>query len=307
MEEQTVEVKAEQGLDGRRIALFCVLAFVISGSAALYIALNGGLDRLPKVQTVLILALWYMPGPALAHLLTRLITREGWHGLWLRPYFRQAWPQWLIVWFLPGLLIIAGGGLYFAFFPQYFDPALGPLQAIADQAAAAGTPLPFGVQMLLLVQVVQGLLLSPVLNAIFTLGEEFGWRAYLLPKLMVLGWRRASLLTGVIWGLWHWPILAMGYNYGLAYAGAPWLGMLLFVWFTTIFGVMIGWLTLRGKSVWPAVIGHGALNGIAALPGFFIQGSPNPLLGPLPMGLIASIPMALVAFWCWWNPPPTRR
>jgi hypothetical protein len=114
------------------------------------------------------------------------------------------------------------------------------------------------------------------------------------------------ILMGVIWGLWHWPILALGYNYGFEYSGAPWLGMLVFIWFTTTFGTILGWLTIRGGSVWPAVIGHGALNGIAALPALFILGEPNPLLGPLAHGLIAGIPMSLVAAWMWWNPPTER-
>jgi membrane protease YdiL (CAAX protease family) len=36
-------------------------------------------------------------------------------------------------------------------------------------------------------------------------GEEYGWRGYLLPKLLPLGELRASLLVGVIWGVWHFP------------------------------------------------------------------------------------------------------
>lgn len=306
-ENEVVEVK-DFGVDWRRVAIFCCFAFLISGSAAIYIAFRGGLASLEGLETILVLALWYMPGPAFANILTRLVTREGWGNLWLRPRFRSGWPFWLIAWFLPALAVIAGGILFFLIFPQYFDPTLGAVRELLDQAAAtAGTPLPFGPEMLIVIQVIQGLLLAPVLNAIPTLGEEFGWRAYLQPKLMVLGWRPAMLLMGVIWGLWHWPILALGYNYGFDYAGAPWLGMLAFVWFTTTFGTVLGWLTIRGSSVWPAVIGHGALNGIAALPALFVQGEPNPLLGPIAHGLIAGIPMALVAAWMWWKPPIQRE
>jgi membrane protease YdiL (CAAX protease family) len=288
--------------DWRRIAIFFLLAFAISGSAALYIALNGGLAALAG-QATLILAAWYMPGPAVAHLLTRWITREGWGDLWLRPHFRRGWRAWVAAWFLPALLVMIGAVVYFLIFPQYFDRTFAPLRTIMERAAAAGTPLPFSLEALLLIQVVQGVVLAPVLNAIPTLGEEFGWRAYLQPKLMALGWRRALILTGVIWGVWHWPIIALGYNYGLNYAGAPWLGMLAFVWFTTLFGIILGWLTLRGGSVWPAVIGHGALNGMAALPGLFVQGQPNPLLGPFVHGLIAGLPVLLVAVWMLWTPP----
>jgi membrane protease YdiL (CAAX protease family) len=294
----------DQRVDWRRVIIFCLLAFVISGSAALYIALNGGLQSLAGLQGVLVLALWYMPGPALANLLTRVITREGWGGLWLRPNFRRGWSAWLVAWFLPGIVVIGGAALYFAVFPQHYDANLTTARQLLERAAVAGGALPFGPEVLILIQVVQAVLLSPLVNALPTLGEEFGWRAYLQQKLMPLGWQPAMLLMGVIWGVWHWPLIAMGYNFGLEYASAPLGGMLVFAWFTTTFGIVLGWLTLRGGSVWPAVIGHGAFNGIAALPGLFVQGEPNPLLGPLAFGLLAGVPMTLVALWLWLRGAP---
>jgi uncharacterized protein len=69
------------------------------------------------------------------------------------------------------------------------------------------------------------------------------------------------------------------------------------VWFTLVTGVFLGWVTLRGGSVWPAVIGHAAINGISGLALLFTQGEPNPLLGPLPVGLIGSAGWAALALW----------
>jgi len=62
-----------------------------------------------------------------------------------------------------------------------------------------------------------------------------------------------------------------------------------------ILGSFLGWATLRGGSVWPAVIGHGAFNGIAGIYVFFTQGTPNTLLGPSAVGLIGSWGIAVVA------------
>jgi len=130
-------------------------------------------------------------------------------------------------------------------------------------------------------------LTSFVLTIIPGFGEEFGWRAYLLPKLMPLGGRRAVLLSGVIWGVWHWPVIAMGHNYGLDYPGYPWLGMLLMVLVCIGLGSFLSWVTLRAGSVWPAVIGHAAINGISALGTLALKpGAGNVLLGPLPVGII---------------------
>src|SRR4030042_5224477 len=108
------------------------------------------------------------------------------------------------------------------------------------------------------------------------------------------GRRRAVLLLGLIWGMWHWPVISMGHNYGLDYPGAPWLGMGAMVWFTLVIGVFLGWVPLRGGSVWPAVIGHAAINGITGIGAIFVRGNPNPLLGPLPVGVIGSLGFALL-------------
>jgi membrane protease YdiL (CAAX protease family) len=237
--------------------------------------------------------------------LTRLITHEGWQETGLVPGLRRGWPYWLIGWFAPGILTLVGLVIYFLLFPAYYDASLGVVKKLlasqAGQAAATVSPW-----LIVISQTVTAMLIAPLLNAIPTLGEEFGWRAYLQPKLMPLGGRKAILLVGVIWGVWHWPVIAMGHNYGLNYPGVPWTGFLMMVWFTLVTGTLLGWVTLRARSVWPAVIGHGALNGIAALGALFVKGQPNPLLGPMPVGLVGSIGFAAVALAIFLSPGALR-
>ena len=139
------------------------------------------------------------------------------------------------------------------------------------------------------------MLISPLLNTIPTFGEEFGWRGYLLPKLMPIGERKAVLLVGLIWGVWHWPVILMGHNYGLDYFGAPFLGPLAMVWFTLSLSVIFGWLTAKSGSVWPAVIAHGAVNGLAGIGILFVCLNPDPLLGPTPAGVIGGLGLTLCA------------
>jgi uncharacterized protein len=307
-------------VDTRRILIFCGLAFGIAWAVGLVVFLTGGMAHSPTLVpgtpftlAVVLVAVGYMWAPALANILTRRLTGEGWRDTHLRPQLRLGWRWWAVGWIAPSVLTLAGAALFFVVFPDTFDPSLGSLRALLDRALH-GRPLPFGVWVIALMQVVQAVLIGPVVNGLFTFGEEFGWRGYLQPKLMPLGGRKAMLLVGVIWGAWHWPVIAMGHNYGLQYAGAPWLGMLMMVWLTIVLGIFLGWLTLRGGSVWPAVIGHGAINAIAGIGMVAVRAadsaagslagmnalaatprSYNPLLGPTAAGLIGSCGFALVA------------
>ena len=79
MESNTVEWK--------RIGLFITFAFGIAWVVALVLYLTGGL--VANTYTLVLLSVGYMGAPACAHILTRLVTREGWQGLFLRPNFKQ--------------------------------------------------------------------------------------------------------------------------------------------------------------------------------------------------------------------------
>ena len=172
---------------------------------------------------------------------------------------------------------------------------------MAQAAQQTGKPIPLSPQLFLIVQIFQAILIAPIFNSIATFGEEFGWRAYLLDKFMPLGGRKAMLIMGVIWGIWHWPFIYMGYEYGFDYPGSPWLGPIVFLWFTFIVGTFLAWLTLKSKSVWPAVIAHAALNGMAPIALLLVKGEPNLLLGPAAVGFIASLPFAILALILLWR------
>jgi membrane protease YdiL (CAAX protease family) len=291
-----MELAMDKQPDTRRIIIFLGFAFGIAWITGLIIYLTGGIANSPQIVpgislALVLMATIYMWAPALGNIFTRLITHEGWKDLGLRPHFKKGWPYWLAGWFLPAVMTLAGAVLFFAVFPQYFDASLSLVhkQTAAVPALSALSPWLF-----VLLQLVAGVLIAPIANSLATFGEEFGWRGYLLPKLMPLGGHKAMLLIGLIWGVWHWPVIFMGYEYGFKYPGYPWAGPLLFIWITFGLGTFLGWLTLRSKSIWPAVIGHAAINGIAGAAILVKTGQPNPLLGPLPVGIIGSLGFALV-------------
>lgn len=68
----------------------------------------------------------------------------------------------------------------------------------------------------------------------------------------------------------------------------------MFIWFTFIAGVFLAWVTLRGGSVWPAVIGHAAINGLAGLSFLFVRGTPNPIIGPFIQGVVGGLGFTLL-------------
>ncbi len=288
-------------INKQRILIFLAFAFGISWATALAIFLTGGLQNSPTLNfagaqislAIILLATAYMFGPAIANIITRVLTKENKTSLLLQPDFGdKRWQYYLAAWFFPGLLTIAGLILFFGLFPQYFDPELSTLTAMLDKAGESATINPWFVAVL---QTLQAILLSPLLNALSTFGEEFGWRGYLQSKLLPIGRRKAVLVTGLIWGMWHWPIILMGHNYGSDYFGAPFFGPLAMVWFTLALSVIFGWMTIKARSVWPAVIAHGALNGIASLGLIFAQGNPDPLLGPAPTGIIGGLGLTFTA------------
>ena len=102
------------------------------------------------------------------------------------------------------------------------------------------------------------------------LGEEIGWRGFLAPRLVGhLGFTAGSLLTGAIWALWHMPLLLFAdYN-----SGNPWwFALPCFCVLTIALSVVMTWLRLVSRSVWPCAILHASHN-------LFIQGFFTPLTG----------------------------
>jgi membrane protease YdiL (CAAX protease family) len=99
-------------------------------------------------------------------------------------------------------------------------------------------------------------IIGPLLGLIITFGEEYGWRGYLQSELIHLGRIRGVGLLGIIWGIWHWPVIWMGYNY----PGQPALGSLLMVVFTVLLAYFLAYAVFKSKGVWTAAYLHGLFN-----------------------------------------------
>jgi membrane protease YdiL (CAAX protease family) len=224
--------------------------------------------------------------PVVATVLTRAITKDK-SPWYLKTNFRKHWKTYLFAAFLPDVAIFLGGLLYFLLFPQDLDLGAHNLIARYSQYGAPET-INFTVQTVILIGIAF-IFISPLVLPvhIFALGEEIGWRGYLLPILLkVTSQRKAVLLHGLLWGLAHAPLIYFGFNYGLEYSGAPWSGILMMVLVCIVLGTWLAYVTIQAESILPAVILHGASNVIGEMAAFVSFMSISPLLGPTPTGIV---------------------
>lgn len=211
---------------------------------------------------------------------------------------------WLAAWFGPAVFTVLAALLYFAVFSSRLDLSGSWLvTAYGGEMDAETLRSQLGVSSLsyMLETGLLAITLAPPINMLFAVGEEAGWRGYMMPQLKErFGLLNGRLLGGVIWGVWHWPIMLLtGYEYGTNYLGAPVLGLV--VWCVVCFALntLLDWLYEKTGCIWVSAIAHGAFNAVAAL--FTVLTYPADayynVLGPTPIGLIGMLPMLAAAVW----------
>lgn len=214
--------------DTGKAGLFTVIAIGLGGVLAIVPGMSGFL---------------YMMTPALAVLVMMLaVTRDG--------YSRQGWAKlglhklglrgWIPAVLIPIIPLSLGYGIVWAL-------GLVTLDVPADFQGFAWKSVP----LILLFALAKSTLME-------SLGEELGWRGYLLPRLLGLGERKATLLNGIIHGIWHFPILLLSSEY---HDGEKlWIVLPFTVLSTMFLAPVISMLRLRTGSVWPASLMHTSHN-----------------------------------------------
>ena len=176
--------------------------------------------------------------PVVAVAVTVLLTvergrrRAAWAGV---GFGLPSWRPWLVA--VAGPLVIVG--LSFA-----VAASVGVVR-FAPDAGVAG-PL-------------RNLVVSTVVFAVVFLGEEIGWRGFLLPRLCAtMSGRRATLVTGACHALFHLPLLTLTTTYQSP--GNRWIVVPMVMATLTLAGVWYGWLRLWSGSIWPVSLSHSAFN-----------------------------------------------
>jgi len=251
----------------RALVWFLIIAFGISWPLFLLPAFFGPPGSEARRAASMVdwaAAMW---GPGLAAIVAnRFIAGRSTGALnlgRLRPKRRSTWRPYLWAWFLPPALALVAGLLTLALGAGHLDLSFTAIrEAMAN--VPGGKTLP--TEAVVAIQIVLSLTLAPVLNSIFALGEELGWRGFLLPSLLPLGRWKAIVITNIIWGFWHAPAILQGLNY----PGRPVVGVLMMVVFCLLMGTILSWLYLQTRSPWTPAFAHGSLNATAGLPMLFL-------------------------------------
>lgn len=199
----------------------------------------------------------------------------------------------LVAWLLPPIVAFATLGVSLLFpgieyspdmagMYERFKSVLTPEQLAQMKNQAAALPIhPIWIGLL------QGLIAGITINAIAGFGEELGWRGLLQKEFGYMGFWRSSAIIGVVWGVWHAPIILQGHNY----PQHPLVGVLMMIVFTMLLSPIFSYVRLKAKSVIAAAIIHGSLNATVGLSLMVIKGGNDLTVGVT--GLAGFIILAL--------------
>ena len=228
----------------RGLAIYLTLTFVISFGIEGWMISMGG--RIEEHVAQVFLLMWT---PTFASIVARLVLREGFSDVSLRLGGKRGLLGLVVAWAFPiGVGLLAYGGAWIAGLTTFEPPN-------PDLLGLPTAPEPLLFLVLLGITATIGVPLSMLTAA----GEEFGWRGYMLTRLMDAGVPRPVLVSGVIWAAWHMPIIFSGQY---ASSDTPTLSALLFLVDVVGIAYVAARVRLESGSVWPAVMIHAAWNSV---------------------------------------------
>ncbi|MBO4316188.1 MAG: CPBP family intramembrane metalloprotease, partial [Prevotella sp.] len=211
----------------------------------------------------------YMFFPIITALVLQAIDKEKFNHTGL-VNFKVSW-SWLVAWLLPVVVALACIPVN-SWMPgvelQYnSEQLINQYHVPEDQQEMVREQLgKFPSYLLIISTVFSGLIAGITVNAIAAFGEEYGWRNYLVGALREVKFWKAALFIGIVWGIWHFPLILMGHNY----PNEPYWGILLMVVMCIILGVIELYFVLKSKSMVVAAIMHGTFNAVSGIAIYFI-------------------------------------
>jgi membrane protease YdiL (CAAX protease family) len=295
-------VSYDKQTETKRLIIFLVLCFGVGWLIeifGIFPALNSEDADVASQASEMVSQI--MLTPALAALVARLATREGLVKSGIQFNLTEHKFLFLFGWF--GMTILTGLGavIYFLIYRSNFDPNMTNFVAVYTEAAqSVGTTVdPVEIVATYKTDLVTKLFTAALLDIVNSTGEEWGFRAYLLPKLFrKIGAIPAIVLSGVIGGIWYAPFVVMGYYYGDGNWGFPVVNILAMCAFSCVTGIIYSYLSLRTGSIFPSIFAHSSVNVMMSQAALFTFDGGNYFIGPSPTGIIAGIPFIIVAAIC---------
>lgn len=273
----------------RKSILFIGLTFFLSWLIAILFFILGGKWSTP-IATVVGVVYMFVP-MTIAIIVQKFIYKEP-----VKEPLGISWKlnRWfLVAWLLPLVMSCATLGVSLLFpeieySPQMeglferFRSLLTPEQFKKMEEQADALPIhPFWIGLL------QGLVAGLTINAVAGFGEELGWRGFLQKELGFLGFWKSSVVIGIIWGVWHAPLILQGHNY----PQHPVTGVFMMIIFCVLLAPIFSYVRLKAKSVIAAAVIHGSLNGTLGLAIMVVKGGNDLIVGGT--GLSGFIVLAL--------------
>jgi CAAX protease family protein len=220
---------------------------------AVYLAVVVVLTALFDVLVIAFSPLWIsalMFAPAAASVVARLVLREGFTDVSFSFGGRRTWKMILLALVFPIIIGLVAYGIAWATGLAQFDPQAVAL--VASRVGNTASPVTIFVVMLALTATI-----GTIIGALFAAGEEIGWRGYMLTRLIDAGVPRPVLASGLIWGLWHIPLVLAGVYVA---GSSPIVSAVILMVSVTSVGFVIARMRLETGSIWPAIALHGAWN-----------------------------------------------
>ena len=238
----------------------------------------------------------YMFFPMIVALVLQAIDKEKFNHTGL-VNFKIKW-SWLVAWLLPVVMVflcILINGMMPGVSLQYnSEQLINQYQIPEDQQDMVREQMAQLPAWLMLISIVfSGLLAGITVNAIAAFGEEYGWRNYLVGALRGVKFWKAALFIGIVWGLWHFPLILMGHNY----PNEPYWGVLLMVVLSVFLGVIELYFVLKAKSMIVAAIMHGTINAVSGMVIYFTLGGNDFLNGMTGLSGFIVMAIAIVCIW----------
>ena len=238
----------------------------------------------------------YMFFPLITALVLQAIDKEKFNHTGL-VNFKVTW-SWLVAWLLPVVMVflcIPINGLFPGVELQYnSEQLINQYQVPEEQQEMVRESLAkLPAWMMVLSTVFSGLIAGITVNAIAAFGEEYGWRNYLVGALREVKFWKAAVFIGIVWGIWHFPLILMGHNY----PNEPCWGVLLMVVVCILLCVIELYFVLKSKSMVVAAIMHGTFNAVSGMTIYFTLGGNDLLNGMTGLAGFTVMAVTIICIW----------